>query len=61
MTKLAKSATIPLNRAVLCLDCSSVSNANRECPACSSKALLNLGAVLDRRAEFTLSGDLAAA
>jgi hypothetical protein len=61
MTKLTKTATIPLNRAVLCLDCSCVSNANRECPACSSKALMNLGAVLDRRAEFSYAEDLAVA
>ena len=61
MTILSKTDAIPLNRAVLCLDCSSVSNANRECPACSSKALLNLGAVLDRRAEFAFSEDLATA
>jgi hypothetical protein len=61
MTKLSKTAAIPLNHAVLCLDCSCVSNANRECPACSSRALMNLGAVLDRRENFAFSRDLVAA
>jgi len=43
-----KHATIPMNLAVLCLDCNSISDANRECPACCSHALLNLSTVLDR-------------
>jgi len=43
-----KSSMIPLNHAVLCLDCNSVSDANRECPACSSQALMNLSVVLNR-------------
>jgi hypothetical protein len=62
MTELSKTTTaIPLNRAVLCLDCSCVSNANRECPACTSRALMNLGAVLDRREDLAFSRDLVAA
>jgi hypothetical protein len=51
MTARIKSTMIPLNHAVLCLDCNSVSDAIRECPACSSRALMNLSTVLDRPAE----------
>jgi hypothetical protein len=50
MNARMKSTTISLNHAVLCLDCNSISNANRECPACTSHALLNLSAVLNRPA-----------
>jgi len=50
MTARLKNTMIPLNHAVLCLDCNSISDANRECPACSSRALLNLSAILDRPA-----------
>jgi hypothetical protein len=52
MTSLRNKSTIPLDHAVLCLDCNCVSDANRECPACSSRALMNLSVVLNRRAEF---------
>lgn len=52
MTALMKKMTIPLDHAVLCLDCDCVSDANRECPACSSRALMNLSVVLNRPAEF---------
>lgn len=52
MTALKNNLTIPLDRAVLCLDCDSVSNANRECPACSSRALMNLSVVLNRSEEL---------
>jgi hypothetical protein len=38
---------LPLKKAVLCLDCSSISDANQECPACSSGALMNLSRVLN--------------
>ena len=48
MTKLIEKSTIPLDHAVLCLDCSCVSDANRECPACTSRALLSLSVVLNR-------------
>lgn len=61
MTRLMKNATIPLDHAVLCLDCNSVSNANRECPACSSRALMNLSVVLNRPAEFAEHEELATA
>jgi hypothetical protein len=37
----------PLKKAVLCLDCSSISDANQECPACCSGALMNLSRVLN--------------
>jgi hypothetical protein len=59
MTSLIKKSTIPLDHAVLCLDCSSVSDANRECPACSSRALMNLSVVLNRSAQFTQRQELA--
>ena len=51
MNARIKSTTISLNHAVLCLDCNSISDANRECPACSSRALMNLSAILNRPAE----------
>lgn len=50
MTSLMKNSTIPLDHAVLCLDCNSVSDANRQCPACSSRALMSLSVVLNRPA-----------
>ncbi|WP_109485887.1 hypothetical protein [Occallatibacter savannae] len=56
-----KHATIPMSLAVLCLDCNSISDANRECPACSSRALMNLSAVLDRPAEHAQPRRLAVA
>lgn len=59
MTSLIKKSTIPLDHAVLCLDCSSVSDANRECPACSSRALMNLSVVLNRSAQLTQRQELA--
>jgi hypothetical protein len=61
LTALTKRSAIPLDHAVLCLDCNCVSDANRECPACSSRALMNLSAVLDRREEFAESQELAVA
>jgi hypothetical protein len=38
---------LPLKKAVLCLDCNSISDANQECPACGSGALMNLSIVLN--------------
>ena len=61
MKKLLEQSTIPLDHAVLCLDCSCVSNANRECPACSSHALMNLSVVLNRRGELEFARELVAA
>lgn len=52
MTSLRNNSTIPLDYAVLCLDCNCVSEANRECPACCSRALMSLSVVLNRPAEF---------
>jgi len=46
------NSTIPLDHAVLCLDCDSVSDAKRECPACSSRALMSLSVVLNRPTEI---------
>ena len=54
-------AMIPMNLAVLCLDCNSISDGNRECPACSSRALMNLSTVLDRPAQIPQSCKLAVA
>jgi hypothetical protein len=61
MKSLHEKSTIPLDHAVLCLDCNSVSDANRECPACCSRALMNLSVVLNRPAEFGGYQKLAAA
>lgn len=61
MKTLIQRSTIPLDHAVLCLDCSCVSDANRECPACSSRALMSLSVVLNRGGEFVYTGRLAAA
>jgi len=53
MKALLKNSLIPLDQAVLCLDCSCVSDAIRECPACCSRALLNLSNVLNRPEELS--------
>ena len=47
MKTLIKTSIIPLVHAVLCVDCNCVTDANRECPACSSRALMNLSSVLN--------------
>jgi hypothetical protein len=52
MKSILKKSLIRLDQAVLCLDCSCISDANRECPACCSRALLNLSAVLNRPSEL---------
>jgi hypothetical protein len=61
LTSMTKRSAIPLDHAVLCLDCNCVSDANRECPACSSRALMNLSVVLDRREEIEYTRELAVA
>jgi hypothetical protein len=61
MKTLIQKSAIPLDHAVLCLDCSCVSDANRECPACSSRALMNLSVVLNRNEEVEFARELAAA
>jgi hypothetical protein len=48
-----KKPQIPLEQAFLCLDCSCISDGSRECPACSSRALLNLSTVLNRPCELS--------
>lgn len=53
MKSILMKSLIPLDQAVLCLDCSCVSNGNRECPACSSRALLNLSNVLNRPSQLS--------
>lgn len=55
MKALLNNSLIPLDQAVLCLDCSCVSDAIRECPACCSRALLNLSNVLNRPEELNYS------
>ena len=52
MKTSVNSSVIPLGNAVLCMDCNCVTDANRECPVCSSRALLNLSSVLDRENIF---------
>jgi len=49
MKTLMNASVIPLAHAVLCLDCNCVTNGNRECPACSSRAQMNLSSVLNRQ------------
>jgi len=41
----------PLESAYLCQDCNAVGNNARECPACASKVLMGLSAVLNREEE----------
>lgn len=60
MKALMKTSMIPLVNAVLCLDCNCVTDANRECPACSSRALMNLSSVLNRRNTICYSLERAA-
>lgn len=38
----------PLQRAVICIDCESVTNAMHDCPACGGTSLLSLSRVLNR-------------
>lgn len=45
---------LPLKKAVLCLDCDSISDANQECPACCSGALMNLSTVLNPKGRIQL-------
>lgn len=42
---------IPLATAYLCQDCNCVGNSSTCCPACSSRVLLCLAGVLDRKVE----------
>jgi hypothetical protein len=38
----------PLKFAYLCPDCNSIGNCATQCPACASKSLMGLSAILDR-------------
>ena len=40
-------AQLPPN-AILCIDCGRISEAPQNCPVCGSRAVLNLGRLLDR-------------
>jgi len=42
---------IPLAKAYLCPNCSSIGNSSKQCPACASPFLLSLATVLDRGPE----------
>ncbi len=42
---------IPLDSAYLCQDCNSVGDCSTKCPACASRILLGLAAVLDRKVD----------
>ena len=45
---MSELAIIPLHKAVLCVQCDSISNcAKDQCPACGSPSLLNLSIVLN--------------
>ena len=59
--RLMETSAIPLVHAVLCLDCNCITDANQECPVCSSRALMNLSSVLDRHNIFNYSLKRAAA
>jgi hypothetical protein len=41
----------PLTSAYLCQDCDSVGDCSTMCPACASRVLLGLAAVLDRKVD----------
>jgi len=45
--------SIPLNRAVLCLDCDRISEISRECPTCGSQVRAPLSTWLDRTTAHT--------
>jgi len=47
-TPCSERAHFPLTSAYLCQDCNSVGNCAMKCPACASRVLLSLSAVLDR-------------
>jgi coenzyme F420-reducing hydrogenase gamma subunit len=42
---------IPLRSAYLCPDCNTIGNCATQCPACASRALMGLSAILDREVE----------
>ena len=46
--KTAELVHMPVSAAHLCQDCNAIGNSPSNCPACGSKALLNLAVVLNR-------------
>jgi hypothetical protein len=47
----ADTIYMPLQESWLCLDCSSIGNQARQCPACASQVVQSLAKVLDRETE----------
>ena len=46
-TKIQKAGAVPLQGAVLCLDCECITNGRIDvCPVCGSRSLLNIGQML---------------
>ncbi len=46
-TKIKKTGAVPLQGAVLCLDCECITNGRIDCcPVCGSRSLLNIGQML---------------
>jgi coenzyme F420-reducing hydrogenase gamma subunit len=45
---LSKIEYIPLRSAYLCPDCNTIGNCATQCPACASRMLMGLSAILDR-------------
>lgn len=39
---------IPLKYAYLCPDCNAIGNCSTQCPACASRVVMGLSAILDR-------------
>lgn len=48
---------MPLTRAYLCEDCNCVGNCAAQCPACASRALINLAGVLNREAKVEVESE----
>ncbi|MGH9563405.1 MAG: hypothetical protein ACRD3S_18275 [Terracidiphilus sp.] len=48
---------MPLERAYLCEDCSCIGNCAEQCPACASRALINLAGVLNREAKAEVESE----
>ncbi len=50
--RMTDIVVLPMNRAVLCVDCMNLTNAvGSYCPACASPSLIALSRVLDREPE----------
>ena len=48
---------MPLTRAYLCEDCNCIGNCAEQCPACASRALINLAGVLNREAKVEVDSE----